>query len=77
MPSEHQWKATNCREHHLRVGGRIVGKLAKWPADTTWTAMIKPKRGAYRVVGWRADPLKAREIVDRVIARGEATDATR
>ncbi len=59
------WTETNCREHHCRIGRRIVGKIYAPPGSQGWDAVIRMPK--LRWIGYRVDPAKARLLVERAV----------
>jgi hypothetical protein len=62
---EMEWRKTNYRERHLRINGRIVGKLARAPRQRKWTAIVYQgdTRQKRVVIGSHADEGAAKALV--------------
>lgn len=68
MSKRMEWRLTNYREQHLRVGGRIVGKIMHMPhGNRGWDCYCPSSPKTW--VGYRVHPDDARQMVEKAMLR--------
>lgn len=61
------WMVINHRERHLKLAGKVLGKIQKRLGETFWTAILNSQPRRY--LGTHESESEARQLVEKEVAQ--------